>query len=134
MKLSHLLTAAILMALTNMASAQVQRCVDNDGRVTFTDNICPKSTAKGTSVKAGQKYVGSGSEGGQDTNWAAKNEAFNQRQAVRDRNDVLENTRRSNERAIKEFMSTPMPEGVKSRRLTTYYDQPYKLENKKYNQ
>ncbi|MFZ6743601.1 DUF4124 domain-containing protein [Undibacterium sp. JH2W] len=134
MKLLPVFSAAFLLSLSSLASAQIQRCVDNDGRVTFTDNVCPKSTAKGTSVKAGQKNVGSGSDGGSDTNWAAKNEAFNQRQAVRDRNDLLDNTRRSNERAVKDFMSTPLPEGVRSARLTTYTDKPHKLENKKYDQ
>jgi len=130
MKPLQLFTAVLLLSMTGMASAQVQRCVDNDGRVTFTDNLCPKSTASGNVVKANQKYVGS--EASTDTNWAAKNEAFNQRQASRDRNDMLDNTRRSNERALKDFMSTPMPEGVRSRSLTTYSDKPHKLENKKY--
>jgi|GEM_PF-1915163 len=134
MKPLHFFTAALLLSITGMASAQVQRCVDNDGRVTFTDNLCPKSTAKGNVVKADQKYVGSGAAGGSDNNWAAKNEAFNQRQAARDRNDLLDNTRRSNERVMKEFINAPLPEGVKSRRLTTYTDKPHKMEEKKYGQ
>lgn len=131
MKPLHLLSAALLLTITGLASAQVQRCVDNDGRVTFTDNLCPKTSAKGV-VKANQKYVGS--ESSTDTNWAAKNEAFNQRQATREHNDMLDSRRRSNERVMKEFMNTPLPEGVRSSRLTTYTDKPHKLEEKKYGQ
>ncbi|BBB68078.1 hypothetical protein UNDYM_3825 [Undibacterium sp. YM2] len=122
MKLSQLLSAALLLALANSASAQVQRCVDSDGRVTFTDNVCPKSSVNGKSVKANQKYVGS--EKVQETNWAAQNEAFNQRHAERER-------RADNERAIHNFLTTPMPAGVKSRQLTTYTNAPHKLEYNK---
>ncbi|MES2039124.1 MAG: DUF4124 domain-containing protein [Pseudomonadota bacterium] len=121
MKLSHLLITAMLMALTNMASAQVQRCVDSDGRVTFTDNLCPKSSVKEKSVKANQKYVGS--EKVQETDWAAKNEAFNQRHAERER-------RSDNERERYHFMTTPLPPGIKIQRLTTYSDRPSKLESR----
>ncbi|MFZ6733693.1 DUF4124 domain-containing protein [Undibacterium sp. Ji42W] len=121
MKLSPILSAAIVMALANSASAQVQRCVDSDGRVTFTDNVCPKSSVKEKSVKTNQKYVGS--EKVQETNWAAQNEAFNKRHAERER-------RADNERLIHNFITTPLPPGVKYQRLTTYSDRPSKLDNR----
>lgn len=129
MKLPQLLSAALLMALANSASAQVQRCIDNDGRVTFTDNVCPKNSNSGKSVKVNQKYLGE--EKSTNTNWAAQNEAFNKRHAQREQIASRERIDANNQRTIKEFMSTPLPPGVKYQRLTTYNDgrQP-KTENK----
>ena len=128
MRLLPILTIAALLTMSGLASAQVQRCVDNDGRVTFTDNVCPKSNNKNTSIKANQKYVGS--ETSTDTNWAPKNEAFNQRHAQREQIATRERINADNQRTIKEFMSTPLPPGVKYQRLTTYSDRPSKLESK----
>ncbi|MFZ6770980.1 DUF4124 domain-containing protein [Undibacterium sp. Di26W] len=123
MKNVHLVSATILLAMSNMASAQIQRCVDNDGRVTFTDNVCAKSSVKQKSVRADQKMVGSGTETGKDTNLAAQNEAFNQRHAQRE-------LRADNERAVHNFINTPLPPGVKYQRLTTYNDKPATLDSK----
>jgi hypothetical protein len=123
MKTQHLFSALMLLTMTNMASAQIQRCVDSDGRVTFTDNVCAKNSVNGKSVRANQKMVGSGNESGGDTSLAAKNEAFNQRQAQRDRTA-------SNERIVHDFLTTPLPPGVKSKTLTTYTDRPPKQESR----
>jgi len=128
MKLLPIFTIAALLTMSGMASAQVQRCVDNDGRVTFTDNVCPKSSVKEKTVKVNQKYVGS--ESSTDTNWAAKNEAFNQRHAQREQIATRERINADNQRTMKEFLSTPLPPGVKYQRLTTYSDKPSKLESK----
>ncbi len=111
------------MAATDVASAQIQRCIDSDGRATFTDGICPKTSTNGKSIKANQKYVGSEPGKGQNTDWAAQNEAFNQRHAQREQ-------RESNERVINNFISTPLPPGVKYPRLTTYSNRPSKLDSK----
>ena len=46
------LTLLISLALmVSFAQAQHQRCVDSDGKVTYTDRVCPKSTAKQADVK-----------------------------------------------------------------------------------
>ena len=120
MKALHLILAISLLAMTNLASAQVQRCTDSDGRVTFTDGICPKSSVNGKTLKPNQKYVGSesGSEKGQGPSLAEKNAAFNQRYRQAE-----------NDRTIREFMTTPLPPGVKYQRLTTYSDRPPKTES-----
>ncbi|MFZ6719774.1 DUF4124 domain-containing protein [Undibacterium sp. Ji49W] len=135
MKKVHLVSAAMLLAMSNMASAQIQRCVDSDGRVTFTDNVCAKSSVKQKSVHAGQKMVGSGSGSGSDVggdgSMAAKNDAFNQRQAVRDHNNLVDNMNYRNQNTAKEIMNSPLPDGVRSRTLTTYSaDKPPKVEYK----
>lgn len=128
MKTMHLFSAAMLLALSNMASAQIQRCVDSDGRVTFTDNVCAKSSVKQKSMQAGQKMVGSGNVAGGDSNLAAKNEAFNQRQAVRDHNNLVDNMNYRNQKMAKEIMNSPLPEGVRSRTLSYSNDKPAKVE------
>ena len=106
MKLLRLFFALILITATGMAGAQVQKCTDKNGKVTYTDTYCPSKVAKeqsmGIAAIAPRSDVApSGNSGSKDLD--TLNREFNARHADRAYQD--------NQRALIDSFNKPLQPG-----------------------
>jgi hypothetical protein len=104
-----------MLAVTGLASAQVQKCIDNNGRALYTEGPCPSYATRVTSLKSPAPSNGAAPTKQKD--WAAENEAFNKRQAQREHNQMVENNNRAAINAFNNASNKPLAPG-ESRRVT----------------
>ena len=123
MHLVRLFSVLALMALAGLASAQVQKCTDANGKVSFLDTPCPNNSVKAqstgissyTSRAEAERYAQSTSN-----DLSADNRAFNARHAARnaqsDRNAIAQGSL-ANQRALIDNFNKPLAPG-ETRRIT----------------
>lgn len=108
------LLALALLAMTAMASAQVQKCTAANGKVTYTDTFCPsaaKDRTLGIAAMAPREHAAAPVAA--ERSLAAENADFNKRHAQRARDDV-DSAYAANQRAmINDFYNKPLAPGEK---------------------
>lgn len=88
----------LMSALTPLAQAQVKKCTDGNGKVTYTQSACPKATQKDHTMMTYTPTSSASPNQGRDL--YEENKAFNQRQAQR---DYLSSVETQNRMAIDAF-------------------------------
>jgi hypothetical protein len=113
--------AFISIAISTTAQAQVKKCTDSKGKVTYTQAVCPQATAKDKTIMAYTPV--SSAQPSTASDWKAENKAFNQRQAQRNHLESVENRNRAAIAAFDKATSKPLAPG-ESRRTTLYLTKP----------
>lgn len=92
--------SALLLSttLTPFAQAQVKKCTDSNGKVTYAQSTCPKATQKDHTLMSFTPTSSAKPNQGRDLSEESK--AFNQRQAQR---DYLNSVETQNRMAIDAF-------------------------------
>lgn len=117
----RLLSVCALILLSTGAHAQVKKCTDSRGKVTYTQAVCPQATAKDKTIMAYTPVSSAQPSTGSD--WKEQNKAFNQRQAQRHHLEAVENRNRAAIAAFDKATSKPLAPG-ESRRTTLHLTKP----------
>lgn len=109
----HLIYCTILSlsAFASLAQAQVKKCVDSEGKVSFTHAVCPSATKSERTVMRYTPASSASPEPAQD--WKEANKEFNQRQAQRDQIQATENRNRLAADAFNKAASQPLEPGYR---------------------
>lgn len=117
----RLFSVCTLILFSTGAHAQVKKCTDSRGKVTYTQAVCPQATTKDKTIMAYTPVSSAQPSTGSD--WKEQNKAFNQRQAQRHHFESVENRNRAAIAAFDKATSKPLAPG-ESRRTTLYLTKP----------
>ena len=115
MKLTRLIWTLALIVSAGSASAQVQKCTDSTGKVSYSDVPCPQAVSKKQSL--GIPSISNNYEAAAPrVSLSRANDGFNERHAQRAQ-DALAEQRAVNNKALIEVLKTPLEPG-QSRTVT----------------
>ncbi|MBR7801422.1 DUF4124 domain-containing protein [Undibacterium fentianense] len=106
-----------LVVLSANVTAQVKKCTDKNGKVTYTQAVCPQATAKDKTIMAYTPVSNAAPAAGRDL--YAENQAFNQRQAQRNRIEAVQNSNREAIAAFEKAVNRPLAPGEVRRTTLT---------------
>ncbi|WP_395006572.1 DUF4124 domain-containing protein [Undibacterium sp.] len=115
------LAVLVWCATGNVAQAQVKKCTDAQGRITYTQNSCPKATTKDKTIMAYTPV--SPTQASQGRDWQQENKAFHQRQAQRDSIAFAESKNRAAIETFNAAINKPLQPG-QSRETTLTFTNP----------
>ncbi len=116
-KLVLISTLLLTSTLSPLTHAQVKKCSDANGKVTYTQATCPKATRKDQTLLAYTPTSSAKPNQGRDLYEESK--AFNQRQEQRDYLSAVESHNRAAVDAFQKAIDKPLEPGqVRETRLT----------------